>query len=90
MNKVYGTTILISQAVHHGCGPDFVTRVLDTVQVKRRAEARSPSMSLLNLDHRRSQPPRRADIDPTARCPSPWQSLAKPELRSPAAVNPLR
>jgi class 3 adenylate cyclase len=29
MNKVYGTTILISQAVHHGCGPDFVTWVLD-------------------------------------------------------------
>jgi adenylate cyclase len=29
MNKVYGTTILISQAVHDGCGPDFVTRVLD-------------------------------------------------------------
>ncbi len=29
MNKVYGTTILISQAVNDGCGPDFVTRVLD-------------------------------------------------------------
>jgi len=39
MNKVYGTTILISQAVHDGCGPDFVTRVLDTVKVKGRAEA---------------------------------------------------
>jgi adenylate cyclase len=31
MHKVWGTTILISQAVHDGCGPDFVTRVLDTV-----------------------------------------------------------
>jgi adenylate cyclase len=71
MNKIYGTTILISQAVNDGRGPDFVTRVLDTVQVKRRAEARSPSISLLNLDHRRSQPSRRADIDPAARWPSP-------------------
>ena len=39
LNKVYGTTIPISQAVPDGCGPDFVTRVLDTVQVKGRAEA---------------------------------------------------
>ena len=39
MNKAYGTTILISEAVHDGCGPEFLTRVLDTVQVKGRAEA---------------------------------------------------
>ena len=42
MNKVDGTTILISQAVNDGCGLDFVTRALDRVQVERRAEAGHP------------------------------------------------
>ena len=85
MNKVYGTTILISQAVHDGCGPDFVTRLHDTVQLKHRAEAivyelvesRAKEISTITS----------TDMNPLARCKSLGASPAGSELPAADAIN---
>jgi adenylate cyclase len=81
LNKVYGTTILVSEAIRAAVGDDFLFREIDRVAVKGRSRA----ITIYELrGERRAHRPAAAPAPPDGESPGgPTPSARAPELAAP-------